>query len=46
MATVSMAYAILVVLVSIAAVAAVWKANKERVNGDLRRVAKALHLRR
>lgn len=46
MATVSTAYALLVVIFSIAAVAAVWKANKDRVNGDLRRVAKALHLRR
>ena len=46
MATISMAYALLVVLFSIAAVAAVWKTNKDRVNADLRRVAKALHLRR
>jgi ABC-type arginine transport system permease subunit len=45
MATLSMAYAILVIALSIAVITAVWKNNKEKVNADLIRVAKALHLR-
>lgn len=46
MSTLSMAYAILVIALSVAVTAAVWKNNKEKVNADLIRVARALHLRR
>lgn len=46
MAVLSTAYALLVVILSIVAVVAVWRVHKERIRGDLRRVARALRLRR
>ena len=42
----STTYAILVVLLSVAVLVAVWFSNKERIRADLRRLARALHLRR
>ncbi len=45
MAVLSAAYAMLVLALSVAVIAAVWRANKARIKSDLRRLAAWLHLR-
>ncbi|WP_276732363.1 hypothetical protein [Thiomonas arsenitoxydans] len=45
MAALSYAYAILVLALSVTVIIAVWRANKERIKSDLRRLVAWLHLR-
>ena len=45
MAALSYAYAILVLALSVTVIIAVWRANKDRIKSDLRRLVAWLHLR-
>jgi hypothetical protein len=45
MAVLSAAYAMLVLALSVAVIIAVWRANKERIKSDLRRLSAWLRLR-